>query len=310
MKDGSLFWSAPKRAPKPIEFDTEDPLHISFITSFANLWAYVYNITPTNDVGHIKAVCKATKVPEFVPKNKAIETDEKAKPKEKETPEDEQNRYVSGLIEFIANNPSFPRIQSVEFEKDDDTNFHIDFINATSNLRARVYSIQEVDRLKTKRIAGRIMPAIATTTAAVSGLVSLELIKVVSGRHQLKHFKNCFLNLGLPLFQFSEPGEAAKTKVVDDIYITLWDRWDVREGDITLSALVEYFKKKFGLNVTGVFQDTTMIYVPMMPIHRKRLPQKMSQLLKNAKDRKYIDLIISFEKDGVDVIGPGVRFFF
>jgi len=31
----------------------------------------------------------------------------------------------------------------VEFEKDDDKNFHIDFIHATANLRARNYTIPE-----------------------------------------------------------------------------------------------------------------------------------------------------------------------
>jgi len=33
-----------------------------------------------------------------------------------------------------------------DFEKDDDTNFHIDFINAASNLRARNYTIPECNR--------------------------------------------------------------------------------------------------------------------------------------------------------------------
>jgi hypothetical protein len=41
------------------------------------------------------------------------------------------------------------------FEKDDDSNGHIDFITATSNLRAAMYGIPPADRFKTKRIAGR-----------------------------------------------------------------------------------------------------------------------------------------------------------
>jgi ubiquitin-activating enzyme E1-like protein 2 len=66
-----------------------------------------------------------------------------------------------------------------------------------------VYCIAEYERLKVKRIAGRIIPAIATTTAAVSGLVSLELVKIAQQR-PITAFKNAFINLGISLFAFSE----------------------------------------------------------------------------------------------------------
>jgi len=42
------------------------------------------------------------------------------------------------------------RLTVVEFEKDDDSNFHMDFIVAASNLRAENYDISPADRHKVK----------------------------------------------------------------------------------------------------------------------------------------------------------------
>ena len=40
------------------------------------------------------------------------------------------------------------KVKIVDFEKDDDTNFHMDFITAASNLRAANYDIEPADRMK------------------------------------------------------------------------------------------------------------------------------------------------------------------
>lgn len=108
-----------------------------------------------------------------------------------------------------------------EFEKDDDTNFHIDFINAGANLRATNYVITNCDRQKTKMIAGKIIPAIATTTAMITGAVTAEIFKFVQKYTALEDVKNSFINLALPLFVFSEPTEVGKKKDKDYDPITM-----------------------------------------------------------------------------------------
>lgn len=70
------------------------------------------------------------------------------------------------------------KFKTIVFEKDDDSNFHIDFLAAVSNLRARNYKIQEEDRLKIKIIVGKIIPAMATTTAMIVGSVVNEILKL------------------------------------------------------------------------------------------------------------------------------------
>jgi ubiquitin-activating enzyme E1 len=64
-----------------------------------------------------------------------------------------------------------------------------------------------VDNFKIKLIAGKIIPAIATTTAMVVGAVGIEIIKFLLGK-KVSAYKNVTINLALPLWVFNDPLEA------------------------------------------------------------------------------------------------------
>jgi hypothetical protein len=95
-----------------------------------------------------------------------------------------------------------------------------------ANCRARNYKLEEMDWITVKLKAGRIVPALATTTATVAGLQTIELLKVITAEPNLNRYKSAFLNLAVPLLQFSEPAPAPKIALPSGLTVTLWDRWD------------------------------------------------------------------------------------
>ncbi|KAM6301461.1 ubiquitin-like modifier-activating enzyme 6 [Aegotheles albertisi] len=320
LKDGSLFWQSPKRPPFPMKFEFNDPLHYGFIVSAAKLFATVYCVPFTEkDLSEetILKIISAVKVPEFRPSNKVVQTDETArKPDHIPVSSEDERTAIFQLEKSILSNEALEndlQMKPISFEKDDDSNGHIDFITAASNLRAKMYNIEPADRFKTKRIAGKIIPAIATATAAVSGLVALELIKVVGG-YSADAYKNCFLNLAIPIMVFTDTAEVRRTEIRNGISFTIWDRWTIYgKEDFTLLDFINAVREKYGIEPTMVVQGVKMLYVPVMPGHIKRLKLTMQKLVKPSADKKYVDLTVSFapETDGEeDLPGPPVRYYF
>jgi len=286
---GAKFWSGPKRFPHAVNFDPEDTLHMDFIISASKLLAETYNIDPHLELHTVKEVLKTIHVPEFVPKKIAIQT-EPNQTEEAPPPGDEEERAVEKIIENLPERKAFAgwSMKAIDFEKDDDTNYHMAFITAASNLRARNYSIHEADLQKTKQIAGKIIPAIATTTAMITGLVCLELYKLAQGGKALDQFKNAFVNLALPFWTFSEPlppkKNKARTSPEGDEVLTYpregwteWDRIDVHM-DGTIGELCQYLKKEKGIEVQSIASGVGLMYTSFMPTHKARLGQKVTDV--------------------------------
>jgi hypothetical protein len=115
-----------------------------------------------------------------------------------------------------------------------------------------MYSIEHSDKLHIKKIAGKIVPAIATTTSCIAGYASIELVKLIQSDWKLEKFRNLFLNLAIPLFLLSEPGVCIKTKITQDCSVSLWDTWSIKGSQsFTLKNLIDAIKKSYNLTVSG-----------------------------------------------------------
>ncbi|CAF3519663.1 unnamed protein product [Fusarium graminearum] len=287
---GTPFWSGPKRAPDALKFDPNNPSHFGFIVAAANLHAFNYNIkSPGTDKSIYLRELENVIVPDFTPdSNVKIQADDK-EPVEAESSFDD-NDEIKKLADSLPSPSSLSGFQlvPVDFEKDDDSNHHIDFITACSNLRAENYKIEPADRHKTKFIAGKIIPAIATTTALVTGLVVLELYKIIDGKDDLEQYKNGFINLALPFFGFSEPIASPKMeyqgpdgKVKLD---RIWDRFEIE--DITLQELLDTFKAK-GLTISMLSSGVSLLYASFFPPSKlkERYALKLSQLVETISKK-------------------------
>jgi ubiquitin-activating enzyme E1 len=248
-EDGDTFWSGSKIFPTVIYFDIENETHVDFIIRFSHVWADSLGIPqskryPVNHVGRFKKFIQTLKVPDEV-KNEDVDLDED---KDKDNSEDNEEKtepevddnllrqQIKMMVQKAA--PLLTNIAPAEFEKDDDSNNHVDFMTDVSNLRAENYHIPTKDRLHVKGVAGKIIPAIATTTSIVSGLMSLEFCKIVyastlpksEGYATCSRFRYGTFNLGSATFAFGDSIPPKVQKVGKKEY-TIWstDSFDAEE---------------------------------------------------------------------------------
>lgn len=181
--NGQNFWSGGKKMPSFITFDVNQRLHIDFIVSSANLRAEVYGLEQNRDYLYVIENVQKVVVPIFEPKsNVKIPVNDSELEEKNNNDEDVDEEAIRQLAnELMSVNKLNLKAKTLPFEKDDDFNLHMDFIVSASNLRAANYRIPPADKLKSKLIAGKIQPAIATSTSIVSGFASLELYKIAQG---------------------------------------------------------------------------------------------------------------------------------
>lgn len=252
-EEGEKFWSGTKKFPHIIDFSVQNQFCMENYNSFLKIMATIIEDKTINQVFNpIFNIMNK----ELIDENKSISLTEEEEKKNKETILKEINSddLIKNIITKLSDTDF--KFNLIEFEKDDDTNGHIEFITSSSNLRASNYSIKTADRFETKGIAGKIIPALATTTSIVSGLIAIELYKVISNQN-IEKFKNTFISLGISYCGSSEP-VPCKSKKIGKLYMSLWTQ--LKFKNMTFQELIEFFKIEYDLNVEQIMFNDKSIY--------------------------------------------------
>lgn len=291
--EGMLFWSGEKRCPTPLQFCGTDAMCQTFMRSTASMYLQQCGqpvppewATPES----FAALLASLQQPHIDSDTVHVEREpDKANPVQPKpaalapaAPDLVTQLQELGAAAAAAAPDTTPAWRPLHWDKDVDA--HMAIVWSCSNLRARVYGIPEVDFEGARNIAGRIVPAIATTTAAVVGAAILELALVLQ-EAPAAMCRNTYCNLALPLLAQSEPGPAdmhsivlppeadplslawsgSATQRADGSWLMSWTVWDAVQLDFTstILSILETVEAATGLTVTLIAAGTCQLYSDM-----------------------------------------------
>ena len=282
--DGAPFWSGTRRAPKPLRFipldSEEDEVSAQQVIINERLSQFVRSAARLRMEMFIPPGDGELSLIEPEEALKALEDDATEKYKKRKSKKILHNLSGGGdqdVVSLIMDELSgaktgasfMPQFNLADFEKDDESNGHVAFVTAASNLRALCYSIPPADAMETRRIAGRIVPAMITTTGLVSALSCLELVKLLKGLPLTSH-RNAFVNLALPFFAFTAPLPSEEISGMDGKTHTIWDRVVIKGSsknpghEMTLSRFLKKVQQSVklgdGAEVSSISYGPYMVY--------------------------------------------------
>ena len=290
MENGSLFWTGSRIMPHPLKFDLNDKYCVNYIKTFGILLSQCLGITKDN---LIKSEYIIEKIQQLYETNNYIKIFQKNK--------------IEKLIEEINNIIKDKNLEEINkeinpliFEKDNDTNFQIDFIQACTNLKAENFNLGEASWLKVKLTAGRIIPSIPTTSAAITGFISFQIYPLLLKDINLDSLNSINFDLGIPSFIIQRPFEVENfedendkgiiTKVIPE-NSNLWSKLIIN-GPITIKDFEKYILDKFGVELEGIYSlnDEPMINdnydITLEEAYYKIKGEKIKDLL--GKEKKVI----------------------
>jgi len=320
--DGQPFYNGKVRTPQPQHFDPTNEWHVWFVYSAANLRATtlgvpVRRIVNESSLSEILALANEVAELPFVPGGGDKEVDETQEADEV-MGETVSKQDLEALIATLRVHDPHHRLQAChvmpqKFEKDDDSNFHIDYCTATANMRAMTFSIESSERFDVKHIAGKIIPAIQTTTAMVVGYVMVELYQIIQGRRAASDFfegvKACTQPQGGTLFEMPPTKKMEKNNEdyiemkkmadqMDEVVLILPQKATnhtmvkIEDPTMTLEAIFEEIKKQ--LDPEGKYELTFNAIIGESGTQMYGSSSKFA----SAKEMTFANVMLEFDTSG------------
>jgi len=298
---GKKFWTGTKRRPRPIDWNDPIPELMEYLYSTSNLYASIWQVEVVRSREEFQKIVDEMKLEQhqWEPSNEKVDLSEGDNEDGESGAAGEDDEKLKGdlyKVDASKLQPAKPQ----EFEKDDDLNFHIDFLTVATNLRSWNYDIKASARHTVKVTAGRIIPALATTTAMVCGLVDIEFCKLVMGLQSQgsEKFLNSNINLAAGSGNFTtfapDPPVPISTglEAPHPETFTSWDKIEIsrKTKEMSVEELVNYIEKSFGVTVDRIFLhgDTE------------------DKAIYNALDKKKLEWDITFDENGKATVSDGV----
>lgn len=293
------FWHSPRRSPKPIVFDIENNLHITFVTSMAQLLAHAWNVSDTYEIDKPKTLLSIP-IPAFQPKdNKVVVTDEAVvapDPMEVDCADQDLSAIAKSILESCQNLEKKPGFIPIYFDKNIDS--HLNFVYAATNLRAAMYKIPAASRAKVKQMTGNIVPSTIIETAVVCGLATIELIKILQQLKDRTDYNNWSVNMSNGSVLPTNPSKAEIMQLGRDIKYTIWDKFYIYgKRDLTLQQVLQMAQEKCKLKPSMLVQGTRIVWWPILPGHSSRVHKKFKEFIEVEGDPSFVDLSFTFEDD-------------
>ena len=338
-EDGTKFWSSNKRPPIPLPFDKKNELIILYIKKYADILANSLSIQSNYSNEYIINKCMTFKRDKFIPiiknkpkKNRYTLNDEKKQLEKIQRKKDIEKRLKQKKDNFekiknYSNDISFQNkilnnFNALELNLDNDNNGHLNFLYAASNLRATNFRIERCDINKVKIIAGKITPAIATTTGGIVGLVSLQLL-ILKQTKNINYLRNCNIQLSYNNYYFEKPKkceyENIKYKDIKSIKFipeeyTIWDFIEIKES-MTINNFIEFLKQKYNVFVYSINCN----YINLYDSHNKKknnCDKRIEDIYNEISEQKlfenktFLILDIFGNSENIEVKMPKIKYIF